>query len=160
MSTPDLYRSSQSHGGGSRSASVSASFDYSQLDEQDKMRQAVDALDAKKFQSLYEGDVAGAMAIGKQQRGLLSALAKPASVRLSSGSARASSSGPTDSEGYRQVGEDDDEGPREPRDTPEIQTPRPATEPQEPTEGLIMPKVDMNMNPVAGLRPKKFRPYV
>lgn len=165
MSTPDLYKSSHTVSGGSRSRSGSVSYDYSQLDEKDKIRQAIDSLDAKKFQSLYEGDVGGAMAIAKQQRGLLAELAKPASVRIRSKSSRSANSGPSESVGFKQAAEEDygygaQEGAREPQDIPEAQAPRQTPKPQEPTEGLIMPEMDMNMNPIAGLRPKTFRPYV
>ena len=163
MSRPDLYLSSHTKAGGSSSTSASTSYDYSQLDEKDKLRQAIDSLDAKKFQSLYAGDVGGAMAIGKQQRGLLAELAKPASVRLRSGSARASNSGPSESVGFKQAGGQEggsSASAREPEETLEVNTPRPV-EPPEPEEGLTMPtQVDMNWNPVAGLRPKTFRPYV
>ena len=161
MSTPDLYRSSSSASGGSRSGSASVSYDYTELDNQRKLSEAAASLDAKKFQALYGGDIAGAMAIGKQKEGLLAELAKPASVRVRSTSSNVSRGKPTFSEGYSQVREDDD-GPREPTDVPnpEPETPRNPPESPEPKEGLIMPEMDMNMNPVAGLRPKKFRPLV
>ena len=86
------------------STSTSVSYDYSELDRQDKLRDAAQALDAKKFQSLYGGDIAGAIAIGKQQEGLLSELAKPAGVRVKSSSAKNSSdgSGPQVSQEFRQ----------------------------------------------------------
>lgn len=159
MSTPDLYRSSSSTSGGSRSGSSSVSFDYTELDNQRKLAEAASALDAKKFQALYGGDIAGAMAIGKQQEGLLRELAKPASVRVRSTSSNSSRGKPTYSEGYSQVREEDG-GASEPRDIPDPEIPKQTPKPQEPTEGLIMPEMDMNANPVAGLRPKTFRPYV
>ena len=158
MSTPDLYRSSTSASGGSRSGSASVSYDYTELDNQRKLAEAASALDAKKFQAMYGGDIAAAMAIGKQQEGLLSELAKPASVRVRSTSSNSSRGKPTLSEGYSQVREDDD-GPREPTDVPAPQAPKQTTKPQEPVEGLIMPEMDMNMNPVASLRPRNFRSY-
>ena len=140
------------------STSTSVSYDYSELDRQDKLRDAAQALDAKKFQSLYGGDIAGAIAIGKQQEGLLSQLARPASVRVRSTSSNSSIGKPTYSEGYSQVREDDD-GPRQPPDVPVPEAPKQTPKPQEPVEGLIMPEMDMNMNPIASLRPRNFRSY-
>ena len=80
--------------GGSRSTSVS--YDYSELDRQDKLREASQALDAKKTDLLYKGDIGGMLALNKQKEGLLSELARPAGVRVKSTSERSSSdsSGP------------------------------------------------------------------
>lgn len=80
--------------GSSRSASVT--YDYSELDRQDKLREAANSLDAKKADLLYKGDIGGMLALNQQKRGLLSELAKPAGVRIRSASARSASdrSGP------------------------------------------------------------------
>lgn len=75
------------------STSTSVSYDYSELDRQDKLRDAAQALDAKKASLLYSGDIGGMLALNKQKRGLLSELAKPAGVRVKSSSAKNSSDG-------------------------------------------------------------------
>ena len=75
------------------SKSTSVSYDYSELDRQDKLRDAAQALDAKKASLLYSGDIGGMLALNKQKRGLLSELAKPAKVRVKSSSEKNSSDG-------------------------------------------------------------------
>lgn len=88
-------------GGSSRSDSVS--YDYSELDRQDKLREAATALDAKKSDLLYKGDIGGMLALNQQKSGLLGELAKPANIRVKSSSAKSSSdrSGPEASMEHR-----------------------------------------------------------
>lgn len=106
------------------SKSTSVSYDYSELDRQDKLRDAAQALDAKKASLLYSGDIGGMLALNKQKRGLLSELAKPAKVRVKSSSEKNSSdgSGPQVSQEVR----------HEPRQLPKQNT---APSPPKPKKG-------------------------
>lgn len=111
------------------SRSVSVSYDYSELDRQDKLREAANALDAKKADLLYKGDIGGMLSLNKQKEGLLSELAKPANVRLKSSSARSAS----DSSGP--------EGSMERRMEP-LEVPAPANVPDIPTPKTVKKGAD------------------
>lgn len=65
------FLTSYSGGSGGREASLSASYDYSGLENHLKSQDMVDDLRAQKYAALYGGDVAGSVATGDKIRSLL-----------------------------------------------------------------------------------------
>ena len=116
------------------SSSVSVSYDYSELDRQDKLRDAAQSLDAKKADLLYKGDVGGMLALNQQKRGLLGELARPANVRVKSSSARSSSDskGPEQSASFEQQPNLAKQAP-----APEIPAPPKAPQPKKGAGDLL-----------------------
>lgn len=112
------------------SSSTSVSYDYSELDRQDKLRDAAQALDAKKANLLYSGDVGGMLSLNEQKRGVLSELAKPANVRIKSSSTKTSSdsSGPQHSLEHQ----------RSPTQIPNVDVPKPEIPKGKKDEGDLL----------------------